>query len=176
MRSGGCLAVSETAEDRTASRCRPLSRRTRIDSVERSSQGSFWRGRRENRQVFRFGENRAVVWRFRQVTRELLTPIRDMRPAKEKKGKANRKVSGSGSSQTSEGRNPKDVAGMEQAWQARPTRREEDETTTESNGSNQSDRKSTKPGRAGNRAMRILLGNKRSSDGTTQHGMGTVLW
>jgi hypothetical protein len=110
------------------------------------------------------------------VIRELLTPIRDMRPAKEKKGKANRKVSGSGSSQTSEGRNPKDVAGMEQAWQARPTRREEDETTTESHGSNQSDRKSAKPGRAENRAMRALLGNKRSSDGTTQHGMGTVLW
>lgn len=176
MQSGGCLTVRETADDRTASRRRPLSRRTRIDGVERSSLGSFWRGRRENRQVLRFGENRAVVWRFRQVTRELLTPIRNMRPAKEKKGKANRKVSGSGSSQTSEGRNPKDVAGMEQAWQARQTRREEGERTAESDGSNRSDRQPPKPGRAEYRAMRISLGNKRSSDGTTQYGMGTVLW
>lgn len=64
-----------------------------------------------------------------------------LRPVKEKKGKANRKVSGSGSGQTSEGRNPKDVARMEQAWQAGKTRREEGVRKTESNGSNRSDQK-----------------------------------
>jgi hypothetical protein len=72
-----------------------------------------------------------------------------MRPAKEKKGKANRKVSGSGSGQTSEGRNPKDVAGMEQAWQARQTRREEGVRTTKATGQTEAIRKPPKPGRAG---------------------------
>jgi len=46
-----------------------------------------------------------------------------VRPAKEKKGTASRKVSGSGRGQTSEGKNPKDAAGMEQAWQVRGRRR-----------------------------------------------------
>jgi hypothetical protein len=48
-----------------------------------------------------------------------------MRPAKERKGKANRKVSGSGRGQTSEGKNPKDAVGMEQARQVGQAMREE---------------------------------------------------
>jgi len=47
------------------------------------------------------------------------------RPAKEKKGTANRKVSGSGRSQSSEGNNPKDAVGMRQARQVCKARREE---------------------------------------------------
>jgi len=42
---------------------------------------------------------------------------RTMRPAKERKGKASRKVSGSGYGQISEGENPKGAVGMEQARQ-----------------------------------------------------------
>jgi len=41
-----------------------------------------------------------------------------MRPAKEKRGKASRKVSGSERGQTSEGKNPMDAVEMEQARQA----------------------------------------------------------
>lgn len=48
-----------------------------------------------------------------------------MRPAKERKGKANRKASGSERSQTSEGRNPKDAVGMKQSLQVVRARREE---------------------------------------------------
>lgn len=48
-----------------------------------------------------------------------------MRPAKERKGKASRKVSGSGYGQISEGENPKGAVGMEQARQVGKARREE---------------------------------------------------
>lgn len=48
-----------------------------------------------------------------------------MRPAKERKGKASRKVSGSERSQTSEGQNPKDAVGLEQSLQVAQARREE---------------------------------------------------
>jgi len=46
-------------------------------------------------------------------------------PAKEKKGRKGREVSGSGRGQTSEGRNPMDVARMKHTWQVRKARREE---------------------------------------------------
>jgi len=46
-------------------------------------------------------------------------------PAKEQKGRVNREVAGSGRGQTSEGKNPKGVAGMKQARQVRKARREE---------------------------------------------------
>lgn len=50
---------------------------------------------------------------------------RTTRPAKEKKGKANRKVSGSVRGKTSEGKNPKDAVGMKQARQVGQAMREE---------------------------------------------------
>lgn len=46
-------------------------------------------------------------------------------PAKEQKGRVSREVAGSGRGQSSEGRNPMDVARMKQAWQVRKARREE---------------------------------------------------
>lgn len=46
-------------------------------------------------------------------------------PAEEQKGRVDREIAGSERGQTSEGRNPMDVARMKQAWQVRKARREE---------------------------------------------------
>jgi hypothetical protein len=48
-----------------------------------------------------------------------------MRPAKERKGKASREVSGSGRGQSSEGKNPKDAVEMKKTRQVGQARREE---------------------------------------------------
>lgn len=70
-------------------------------------------------------ENRLVVQPVRPIAARHQDGGRRMRPAKEKRGKASRKVSGSERSQTSEGINPMDAVEMEQARQAGQARRGE---------------------------------------------------
>jgi hypothetical protein len=72
-----------------------------------------------HRRPFRFDEEELAAARpVHQMLRRRL-PSTEACPAKEQKGRVDREIAGSERSQTSEGRNPMDVARMKQAWQVR---------------------------------------------------------